>query len=906
MSGNPMLTDFLNKFGGGAATVTAEQFTTFLSSYLGNPKNFEVVGSTVTALYSGGYSGSSGTAQSYQMAQDLAARSGGKIRIIDNTDMGKFLTSVFGDGPNRIGLANVDSYTKSTWGDASFKFGQNTEGRVITLTSTSGTSSSYYQRELDGMLSGNGVTKINGFDFKELEASLLNQNPNDMRAAMKVIIDGAAADALAAQGSARIYAIPDGVDSAGNKIFTNAILDIDSGTMLRLGAGDVALASAATNGDLILSGDALLSVLRPARALRLEAEQLVNTIARAKSVDFVKLLGTDPLIAQDAKVKEAISATEALLADTDAARIIKVFSPNSLMREAVHLQPVKSNQTLIRFVNANVAVISEGAAEAPSLFKNVLDGLIDGIAKAATSPHKLKLGLTLGAALLAGGELWAEYEKNKDKPGGFVGYLKTLPSELLSGLISPTGIGLILVGQALGPVFDIALGGALVYSLLHNILHTYVTTYAPGQGQTASWVYTELQYLDDWLNSAEDKIQKRIAQAVSDFVGGAVKLGVHLLEEYTGSKLRLVGGEGAIFADDKPSFALGDDVSLIIGGDSNDILFHKGAGEIYGGLGDDTLIGFFAPIIHKGEALDSSIRMQEAAATASYDAWVAAGKPGKQLTSPIPFNGAAHADHDFNLILDGGEGADWVIAMSGEKVTTIGGAGRDWIYNTSAGGIIYGDTIDGLDPLTHQSIHAMEDSGADIVNGQHAFSDTVWWSSNSIVMDAGHYDHLKFFGLPLVGGDTSGGIALQLLGGPIGGLAGVAIGAAQTFTPIFDAWYFDYIMPAIQYKMDFSKGRHDLLVINVFAELTAMVGSLVGQTIANPDAGVMRIRNFDFIGSYDPFNQLALSLDKKQYGTFGMVFKKANPIWAVLAKLPDTAISAANDNFETQNLREVA
>jgi pyridoxal/pyridoxine/pyridoxamine kinase len=48
MSSNPILDTFLNEFGSAAANITAEQFTAFLSGYLGNAQNFEVAGSTVT------------------------------------------------------------------------------------------------------------------------------------------------------------------------------------------------------------------------------------------------------------------------------------------------------------------------------------------------------------------------------------------------------------------------------------------------------------------------------------------------------------------------------------------------------------------------------------------------------------------------------------------------------------------------------------------------------------------------------------------------------------------------------------------------------------------------------------------------------------------------------------------
>jgi hypothetical protein len=42
-------------------------------------------------------------------------------------------------------------------------------------------------------------------------------------------------------------------------------------------------------------------------------------------------------------------------------------------------------------------------------------------------------------------------------------------------------------------------------------------------------------------------------------------------------------------------------------------------------------------------------------------------------------------------IADGGEGNDIVVGQGTESVTTVGGLGRDVIYNTSAGGILWGD-----------------------------------------------------------------------------------------------------------------------------------------------------------------------------------------------------------------------
>ena len=54
------------------------------------------------------------------------------------------------------------------------------------------------------------------------------------------------------------------------------------------------------------------------------------------------------------------------------------------------------------------------------------------------------------------------------------------------------------------------------------------------------------------------------------------------------------------------------------------------------------------------------------------------------------------AGQDESLLLDGGDGGDWVLVFGGERAAAIGGAGRDWIFNTSVNGIVYGDTYDGL------------------------------------------------------------------------------------------------------------------------------------------------------------------------------------------------------------------
>src|SRR5262249_43996860 len=138
---------------------------------------------------------------------------------------------------------------------------------------------------------------------------------------------------------------------------------------------------------------------------------------------------------------------------------------------------------------------------------------------------------------------------------------------------------------------------------------------------------------------------------------------------------------------------------------ATDVMIASDAASAYGYDGSDVLFGWNAVTIHKGEALDSAIRAQESAANAAYQtayaAWVAGGSQGAAPTAPTPDPNAARADRDYNLKLDGGDGNDWVIAIGGEKATTIGGLGRDLIYNSSKDGIIWGDIADSvLDPGT--------------------------------------------------------------------------------------------------------------------------------------------------------------------------------------------------------------
>lgn len=151
--------------------------------------------------------------------------------------------------------------------------------------------------------------------------------------------------------------------------------------------------------------------------------------------------------------------------------------------------------------------------------------------------------------------------------------------------------------------------------------------------------------------------------------------------------------------------------------------------------------------------------------------------------------------------IDGGAGNDSITIEGGSGVTVYGGAGRDYIFNKTAGGITYGDTLDGIDHdsiveiggvvVYAKTIAQEEADGSDLdAQHHHKFADKFAYASSTTIMDAGHYDHLDFYGIPLTGGDTSGGITFQVSGGVLSGLLGTTIGSAQKYAPPNKSYYF--------------------------------------------------------------------------------------------------------------------
>ena len=263
------------------------------------------------------------------------------------------------------------------------------------------------------------------------------------------------------------------------------------------------------------------------------------------------------------------------------------------------------------------------------------------------------------------------------------------------------------------------------------------------------------------------------------------------------------------------------------------------------------------------------------------------------------------------LTIDGGEGNDVVIGLNnifGDDTPTItaGGLGRDWIINATRRGILWGDIANSLsDPSTDHRYYYDATTGARVDIADSAENaDNFWWAPNTIIMDPQRHDILTFFNFPLVGGADDGGAGFNLT---LFGKVGTVVGLVQIFTKPIDTIYIDEFLPFITYKFDKqADGSYDLLVGNVLTAFLDAVEYLIGSNATSGLSaalkkyfGAQRIKDFIPVKDKGVFaytyrgTDTKLLADEGRAGKLGMVFKKANPIAAILAQLPETAITLA-------------
>jgi hypothetical protein len=211
-----------------------------------------------------------------------------------------------------------------------------------------------------------------------------------------------------------------------------------------------------------------------------------------------------------------------------------------------------------------------------------------------------------------------------------------------------------------------------------------------------------------------------------------------------------------------------------------------------------------------------------------------------------------------DLEIDGGEGNDILIALSGEGTKVIGGLGRDHIVNMTPGGQLYGDSIDGLTPGSDGTPSEVPDTAEN--------ADHFWFAPGTTIMDPQKNDILSYYGIPLTGGDASNSALSLSVGARLGGgfgadIAGalssafsiyafsVAVGTGGRVIP-----FFDTLVPFISYvavKDESSKG-YDVFVYNTLSFMFKLATGQeppqvvqVGGVDVAPE-GSQRIRQYDF------------------------------------------------------------
>ena len=416
-----------------------------------------------------------------------------------------------------------------------------------------------------------------------------------------------------------------------------------------------------------------------------------------------------------------------------------------------------------------------------------------------------------------------------------------------------------------------------------------------------------------------------IAQAIQDNQLFLSQVGERILYDWINGELgkpRLEGIEIVYLADDQgeghPDQVKGtgeaelfyaDNGAKVDGGAGGDEIYHSGYGTAFGGAGQDVLVGVNAKVLRAGEYLYpwmNEARDQRVAENARIAAdnieRAELGLPLLRLLPSLPES--PKAQEDLTLKLDGGADNDIVFAIggsllgsSGDRVTTIGGMGRDWIYNRSKNGVIWGDVENSVEMADGSRVYFVEERNEQgeitlvptAIADDKSNADNFWYAPDVTIMDAQKSDYLKFYGVTLTGGEVGSSawslmvgarsrnlmVAQTVVGGVGAAAAAVNIGRqAAGLSPI----YYDTFLPFIAYTLqDNGDGGQDLIVHN-------MVDSVIGTLTGSGSASSMVVKNFDMqkLGGFTSGLQ-ALGAEG---GDLGMVFRDFNPAYALAALAP--------------------
>ncbi|MCP4183908.1 MAG: hypothetical protein GY761_11430, partial [Hyphomicrobiales bacterium] len=382
-----------------------------------------------------------------------------------------------------------------------------------------------------------------------------------------------------------------------------------------------------------------------------------------------------------------------------------------------------------------------------------VDEQLDRINSDGKSSSFVKAGAAVSvlSAFLAGLAVYTKYRADTvEDPQALDEYL----ARLGPGLIASSGALAGLIGGALfvaavvpgGSLFVLGLGLAGGYTAFKEFLQNYVDAYRDREDDplpdpnahfesaefnvnddgdfsnddfTVNLARNVLLFMETLENSAIGKMVSAVAELLTDNV-------IKPYFEALTPSISIVDGYQVKQVDKDGGWLVGEDVSYLVGNEENDVLFHFGSGKVFGRAGDDWLVSYGPDYITAGEYLLESDRDKAEANKSRSE--------GDQLeiTGPV-------AEKDYRLELDGGEGDDNLVVLGGTGAVTLGGPGRDFLFNTSFKGQMYGDTIDGVG----QSTSGTTDS------------DVFWYWPSTFIMDAQPNDILQMFGWPLLGGSNS-------------------------------------------------------------------------------------------------------------------------------------------------------
>lgn len=834
----------------GGQPVTAGFVEQFIASQMNVPENFELfddagtITSRKTILFSGNFVDpvTGDKVWTGNIARDLAEQADGPVRLLPDTKMGRFL-----DDLEKNGLADLapevppgDINELIDWNTASDRFVRQTKGALVTVIGNDAEAGKVYgQYETQAIRETTTISTVNGGDYADIVGKINNSNlsPEQKNALLMMETGKDFAAVFEAKGLGVSYEAPDAIGRSHR-----ASINFAPGGGEALGLGP--LSGVATDLGNTWSPR---TVQKTAGMIVLADGKIANQLA--SHIAGLDADGVDEAIRQEYSGRRLENALQIL------DEIQNTTSPHFEPRQSIYarltalLGQAGSEdlaQKIMHFIadDSGALALPEGAigagvdatlAQTNKILKGFWDQTL-GVFKydtATVGQYAGKVGLGVVGMALGGLDAVAIIKKHGVLSQEFAIWSATAVATVAATPALTAGAAMLYAVPVLGPVATYALVGAGLYYGIKTVATNLVDAYA---NEPDSRIYIAAKHVVDFYAAFEAGVGNIIENVANSSKLFQAAFGGHDLAAMNASALMTADGENVVFAhDQKGAWMLGNDNAVLLGGKENDWIIHRGYGEAKGGEGGDVLVGLFASVLNAGEKIGAP---------------PASDEPDNRRTTGV----------DLSLTLDGGKRDDWVITALGEGVTTIGGLGHDWIFNTSRGGVIYTDTYSGLDENG-----APIDQDARNPDNSLTNADNVWWWHGTTLMDPRENDQLRFFGFPLVGGTNEvPTLGLMGFGGLNGGLGG---------SPL----YFDYLLPFMQYMYDGER----LYVMNILSNFMGL-GDAVKLGGANGDGpsvkGVMVIENFD--------NAPAVSFGAdilKVSGDLGMTFKNANRDLAILS-----------------------